>query len=393
MKNPLLVLLLLLLSVVSFSQYRVRIIVNAPASKQESLFIAGNFNNWNPSDEDYLFTKNSTGQYELTINETPAGTYQFKFTHGSWNNVECNKDGKDIENRSVTILSDTTFEYVVAAWKDDFTSTAILHTASSHVKIIDTAFAIPQLNRTRRIWIYLPEGYEKSKTRYPVLYLQDAQNVFDAATSFAGEWGVDETLDSLIRKGTRACIVVGIDNGGDKRLSEYSPYDFELKGNGNSPLSVKGEGDAYVDFLANTLKPYIDKNYRTRKEKQSTMIAGSSMGGLISYYAVMKYPEVFGEAGVFSPSFWVVPEFDQFVKESIKKVKAKIFFYAGEQEGESMVSLMDSVADKLGSSTPSIIYKVVDPKGKHNEPTWRRWFPEFYQWIIGEGYDGKIKAE
>ncbi|RTL60113.1 MAG: hypothetical protein EKK37_04530 [Sphingobacteriales bacterium] len=393
MKNPLLVLLLLLLSVVSFSQYRVRIIVNAPASKQESLFIAGNFNNWNPSDEDYLFTKNSTGQYELTINETPAGTYQFKFTHGSWNNVECNKDGKDIENRSVTILSDTTFEYVVAAWKDDFTSTAILHTASSHVKIIDTAFAIPQLNRTRRIWIYLPEGYEKSKTRYPVLYLQDAQNVFDAATSFAGEWGVDETLDSLIRKGTRACIVVGIDNGGDKRLSEYSPYDFELKGNGNSPLSVKGEGDAYVDFLANTLKPYIDKNYRTRKEKESTMIAGSSMGGLISYYAVMKYPEVFGEAGVFSPSFWVVPEFDQFVKESIKKVKAKIFFYAGEQEGESMVSLMDSVADKLGSSTPSIIYKVVDPKGKHNEPTWRRWFPEFYQWIIGEGYDGKIKAE
>lgn len=393
MKNPLLVSLLLLLSVVSFSQYRVRIIVNAPASKQESLFIAGNFNNWNPSDEDYLFTKNSTGQYELTINETPAGTYQFKFTHGSWNNVECNKDGKDIENRSVTILSDTTFEYVVDAWKDDFTSTAILHTASSHVKIIDTAFAIPQLNRTRRIWIYLPEGYEKSKTRYPVLYLQDAQNVFDAATSFAGEWGVDETLDSLINKGTRACIVVGIDNGGDKRLSEYSPYDFELKGNGNSPLSVKGEGDAYVDFLANTLKPFIDKYYRTRKEKESTMIAGSSMGGLISFYALVKYPNVFGEAGVFSPAFWVLPDLNKLIDESTHKVNAKVFFYAGEQEGESMVSLMDSVADKLGSSTPSIIYKVVDPEGKHNEPTWRRWFPEFYQWIIGEGYDGKIKAE
>lgn len=374
------------------AQFTVNIIVTTPANNEQSIYVAGSFNSWDPSSADFQLQKNNQHKYQLKISDAPPGTYQFKFTRGSWDKVECSKEGKDIDNRSVTILSDTTIEYVIDAWKDNFAAAPIKHTACSHVKIIDTSFAIPQLNRTRRIWLYLPEGYERSKTRFPVLYLQDAQNVFDAATSFAGEWGVDETLDSLIAKGTRGCIVVGIDNGGDKRMNEYLPYEYTTHGTYAS-AKIKPEGDAYVDFLANTLKPFIDKNYRTRKEKESTMIAGSSMGGLISYYAVLKYADVFGEAGVFSPSFWIVPDFDKFVAESIKKVKAKIFFYAGEQEGDSMVTMMDSVADKLGSSTPSIIYKVVDPEGKHNEPTWRRWFPEFYQWIIGEGYDGKIKAE
>ncbi|MBI1781171.1 MAG: alpha/beta hydrolase [Sphingobacteriales bacterium] len=393
MKKYLLAILLQLIIVAVTAQYTVNVIVNAPATNENIIYLAGSFNDWDPASADFQLSKNSKGQYELQITNAPSGSYEFKFTRGSWANVECDKNGKDITNRSVTIQSDTTLEYTVAGWKDAYSSAEIKHTACSNVKIIDTAFAIPQLNRTRRIWIYLPEGYETSKTKYPVLYMQDAQNVFDAATSFAGEWGVDETLDSLIKKGTRACIVVGIDNGGDKRLSEYSPYDFEWKGNGSSSLSVKGEGDAYVDFMANTLKPFIDKNYRTRKEKESTMIAGSSMGGLISYYALVRYPNVFGEAGIFSPAFWVLPGLDKLMDEATHKVNAKVFFYAGEQESESMVPLMDSVADKLGSSTPSIIYKIVDPEGKHNEPTWRRWFPEFYQWIIGEGYDGKIKAE
>ena len=91
-------------------------------------------------------------------------------------------------------------------------------------------------------------------------------------------------------------IVVAIDHGGTKRINEYCPYDMEGFG--------KGEGDQYLQFLVKTLKPYIDKNYRTKKDKENTYIAGSSMGGLISMYAVLKYPYVFGGAGVFSPAFW-----------------------------------------------------------------------------------------
>jgi predicted alpha/beta superfamily hydrolase len=117
--------------------------------------------------------------------------------------------------------------------------------------------------------------------------MHDGQNVFDEATSAYGEWGVDEALDTL---GTRykEIMVVAIDNSGDKRINEYSPYDMEKYG--------KGEGDQYVDFLVQTLKPYIDKHYRTKKDEKNTFIAGSSMGGLISFYAILKYPKVFGGA-------------------------------------------------------------------------------------------------
>ena len=385
MKKILLIVLCFFLVTYSFAQYTVNIIVTTTSNIPDTLFIAGNFNVWNPAATGYSLQKQSTGKYSLQLKNVQQGNFEFKFTRGSWAKVECGKNGSDVSNHSLQLLSDTTVEYSIEAWKDAFVVAEIKHTACSHVKIIDTAFLIPQLNRTRRIWIYLPEGYATSKTRYPVLYLQDGQNVFDAATSFAGEWGVDEILDSLIARGTKACIVVGIDNGANKRMNEYNPYDNNDFG--------KGEGDEYVDFIANVLKPFIDNNYRTQKDKPATMIAGSSMGGLISYYALVKYPNVFGAAGVFSPSFWVVPGMEKMINESINKVNAKIFFYAGDKEDETMVKLMDTVADKLGQSTQSIIYKVVDPEGKHNESTWKKWFPEFYQWIIGEGYDGRIKAE
>src|SRR6185436_17362584 len=97
--------------------------------------------------------------------------------------------------------------------------------------------------------LYLPKGYKQSKKRYPVLYMHDGQNLFDDSTSFSGEWKVDETLDLL----ENPCIVVGIDNGGLKRMNEYNPHDTEQFG--------KGEGHQYLEFIAKTLKPYIDKKY------------------------------------------------------------------------------------------------------------------------------------
>ncbi|MGE5106500.1 MAG: alpha/beta hydrolase [Sphingobacteriales bacterium] len=376
---------------IALAQYAVGITVSVKTAipETDSLFIAGSFNNWNPSATEYKLQKQPGGKYFIRLKDKPLGNYDFKFTRGSWTKVECGTKGNDVANHSLNLSGDTNVVYELEAWKDMVVIAEIKHTSSPHVKIIDTAFVIPQLNRTRRIWIYLPKGYEQSKKQYPVMYLQDGQNVFDAATSFAGEWQADETMDSLVNNGTRACIMVAIDNGGSKRLNEYSLYDFRL----NNAGEIKAEGDEYLEFLAKTLKPFIDKSYRTQKDKINTYIAGSSMGGLISFYALMKYPDLFGGAGVFSPSFQVVPDLNKLIGNAAKKVNAKIFFYAGGGEGESMVSLMDSVADRVGLSTQSIIYKVVDPEAKHNEAAWRKWFPEFYQWIIGEGYDGRIKAE
>ena len=251
------------------------------------------------------------------------------------------------------------------------TKPAIKSSASGNVIIIDTAFGIPQLQRSRKIWIYLPAGYSTSKKKYPVLYMHDGQNVFDNATSYAGEWGVDEFLDSVKLKES---IVVAIDNGLNKRMNEYNPYDSERFG--------KGEGGLYVDFLVKTLKPYIEKKYRTKKCRKSRFIAGSSMGGLISLYAVLKYPRVFGGAGIFSPAFWVAPKIYDDIQSRGRKVKGKLYFYAGKQEGETMVPYMLKAFEALTSVSRSKISTVIRDEGKHNEATWRKEFPLFYEWLL-----------
>ena len=251
------------------------------------------------------------------------------------------------------------------------TKPAIKSSASGNVIIIDTAFGIPQLQRSRKIWIYLPAGYSTSKKKYPVLYMHDGQNVFDSATAYAGEWGVDEFLDSVKLKES---IVVAIDNGLNKRMNEYNPYDSERFG--------KGEGGFYVDFLVKTLKPYIEKKYRTKKCRKSRFIAGSSMGGLISLYAVLKYPRVFGGAGIFSPAFWVAPKIYDDIQSRGKKVKGKLYFYAGKQEGETMVPYMLKAFEALTSVSRSKISTVIRDEGRHNEATWRKEFPLFYAWLL-----------
>ncbi|MES1215111.1 MAG: alpha/beta hydrolase-fold protein, partial [Bacteroidota bacterium] len=278
------------------------------------------------------------------------------------------------------VLSDTTIELIIEDWADHFTSVPRKSTASKNVRIIDTAFVIPQLKRARRIWVYLPKDYSISNKHYPVLYLHDGQNVFDDITSFSGEWGVDEFLDT---SKLRTCIVVAIDNGGDKRLNEYSPYDFVLSGNASASREYKGEGKEYVDFLAKILKPYIDKKYHTLKDKPNTFIAGSSMGGLISMYAVLKYPKVFGGVGVFSPAFWVVDAklLDE-IKANGKKVNSKIYFYAGKQESETMIPLTLKVFETMNKVSKSKMETVIRDEGKHNESTWRKEFPLFYKWIV-----------
>ena len=154
----------------------------------------------------------------------------------------------------------------------------------------------PQLQTTKKIWLYLPENYAQTTKKYPVLYLHDGQNLFDASTSYAGEWRIDETLDSLKAE----VIVVGIAHGNEKRIDELTPFKNEQYGG--------GKGTLYLDFIISQLKPYIDAHYRTKSGKYNTAIGGSSLGGLISYYAVVKYPDVFGKSLVFSPAFLINPE-------------------------------------------------------------------------------------
>jgi predicted alpha/beta superfamily hydrolase len=367
------------------AQYRVvfKLKKVPPKHNGDDIFMAGNFNEWNPHNNAYRFSVNWDNVFELSV-QMPAGQYEYKCTRGSWEKTECLDNGKDIGNHSLNIQADTTIELNIEAWKDDFTAPPKEHTTSKQVHIIDTAFFIPQLSRTRRIWVYLPEDYSKSKKHYPVMYMHDGQNLFDAYTSAFGEWGVDECLDSLIKAGKPACIVVGIENG-PHRLNEYNPYDLEKFG--------KGEGDAYVDFMAQTLKPYIDKKYRTLPSRENTLIAGSSMGGLISYYAMLRRPDVFGKGGIFSPSFWIAPAIKSFTDSVAGKISSKFFFYIGGAEGDTSINDMREVQELLGEKSSSMIYSVVDPKSQHNETAWRKWFAEFYTWIMADGFNSVVRPQ
>lgn len=373
-KKILPVLLLCLCFLAVSGQYKVRFVVSKLPSYHKwnkPIFIAGNFNNWNPKDEKMVLIT-VEGKPGITI-ELPAGMYEYKFTTGGWDNVETAQEGYPTENRKLHLVSDTMIEAEIQHWAHHFPKKERKSTASPNVHVIDTAFYIPQLDRYRRIWVYLPKSYKTTRQKYPVLYMHDGQNVFDNATSGFGEWGVDEALDSL-NAGDRELIVVAIDNGGEKRLNEYSPYDMEKYG--------RGEGDQYVDFLVKTLKPYIDKKFRTRKDDKYTFVAGSSMGGLISFHAILKYPKVFGGAGVFSPAFWIAPQLKNIDPKKAKKVKGKIYFFAGQQEGDEMVPDMLYVFEQMRRHSKAKMKTVIRAEGKHDEATWRSEFPGFYKWIV-----------
>ncbi|SER32364.1 alpha/beta hydrolase [Pedobacter rhizosphaerae] len=243
-----------------------------------------------------------------------------------------------------------------------------------HVHLLSDAFYMPQLNRYRKIQIYLPKGYNKSEKRYPVIYMQDGQQVFHTQPPRNNEWAVDKLVDELIRSGSEERIVVGIYHNEEKRFNEYSPFNGE---------HGQAEGTAYAAFIAETLKPFVDENYRTLTDSQNTAIAGGSLGGLISLYTIASYPEVFGSAGIFSPSLWYAPEIFQYIAERRADLQQhQIYFVVGGKEGETMINEVLRMYQLINPdhSNPNIL--VSNPAdGRHKEWFWHREFAAFYQFI------------
>lgn len=236
----------------------------------------------------------------------------------------------------------------------------------------------PQLDTLKTIWVYVPESYKASTKKYPVLYLQDAQNLFDVSTSYVGEWKVDEILDSL----KLDLIVIGIEHGNEKRIDELTPYPHpEYKGGG---------ADGYLQFITETLKPKVDSLYHTsntaENTAENTFIGGSSLGGLFAYYAILKHPDVFGKALIFSPSFWYSEDiFDLTETVDINSLsKNQFYFRAGEKESETMVPLMFKMKELLASKLNSEEYINIDsiPDGEHNEALWSGLFPDAALWLL-----------
>src|SRR4029453_2691091 len=180
------------------------------------------------------------------------------------------------------------------------------HTLTGNIKR-HRAFPSKILGNRRDVLVYLPRGYRRlSRRRYPVLYLHDGQNVFDAATSFAGvEWGVDETAEGLIKENLiEPLIIVAVGNTGEKRVDEYAPTRGVIDAKAKRKKHSKGLARNYAQFLMDELKPYIDRKYRTNPGAEFTGLGGSSLGGLVTLAIVILYPQFFGRLMVMSPSIW-----------------------------------------------------------------------------------------
>jgi alpha-glucosidase len=223
--------------------------------------------------------------------------------------------------------------------------------------------------------VYLPPNYAKTTKNYPVIYMHDGQNLFDNKTSYIGEWQVDETLNKLFQKTGKGFIVVGIENAGMERINEYTPWINKKYGG--------GKGAIYANFIVHTLKPYIDANYRTKKQAKNTAIIGSSLGGLIAYYAGLKYPKVFGKIGAFSTSFWFSNKVIDFTKKLGNTNKIKLYLYVGGKEGDTMESDTKNIKNLLlATGFPQKNLKIsIYPQGKHNETAWKNEFLKTVVWL------------
>lgn len=259
-------------------------------------------------------------------------------------------------------------------WKDNLKEPKADYQFGDHVHVVDERFYMPQLDKYRQVWIYLPKRYKDSNKRYPVLYMHDGQNLFHAKPARNDEWAVDTTVDNLIREGLQEMIIIGINHGEEDRLTEYNPYDSE---NG------KGEGKAYAAFLVDTLKPFIDQHYRTLPDVDNTAIAGSSMGGLITLFMLTEYPAIFGSAGIFSPALWLAPKIYDHVAKQLSALKSrKVFFVAGDKEGNEMIDNVTKVYKLLNpdDKNENIVF-IEREDGKHTEWFWHREFESFYKFI------------
>ena len=245
------------------------------------------------------------------------------------------------------------------------------------VELIDKEFYIPQLDKTRKVWALLPYNYYKSQKHYPVLYLQDAQNLFNEGSKF-GNWEIDKKLSILAEYQRGDIIVIAIEHGDDDRISEFV---FQ-----NPKLTKNAEGKKYIRFVTDTLKPFIDAKYRTLKDRENTGIGGSSLGALISIYGGFLYPEVYSKLMLFSPSLWVEPKNNFPVIGFQHQFETKVYLYGGKKEGSQLVRRIKGFERSMKRWEKQGMFafelrESINEEGKHQEFYWSQEFPKAIEWL------------
>jgi predicted alpha/beta superfamily hydrolase len=374
MKKYLLYLLSSLLFTVTLqSQNRATIIIEVITNNLpdgSTIYIIGNdpkLGNWQPDAVKLIETE--TGKWSKSFSFTLGKKLEFKITRGSWDKEALNDDGSIPYNYKLEVENDTTVTIYIKLWADQVERKLSPRDADGKGQI--TGIVRYHINfggngiKSRDIIVWLPPFYFIDiNKRYPVLYMHDGQNIIDPRTSaFNVDWQIDETADSLIRQGMiQELIIVGIYNT-PNRSSEYSENDT---------------GYAYMNFIVNTLKPFIDANYRTEPDRQNTANAGSSLGGLISFMLVWEYSEVFSIAACISPAF-KMGRFD-FVDNvnSYEEEKKNIKIYIDNGDDELDSELQNGIDEMLkalklhGYTEGEELYFYKDQNAQHNERAWAK---------------------
>ena len=247
------------------------------------------------------------------------------------------------------------------------------------MQILKDTITVNYLGKKRTLSIYLPADYAKDSIAYPVIYFMDGQSLFDEKILEGNEWQIDEVLDSLAAIGGQQAIIVGVYNADDRR-TEYKPFLSP-----HVPSEKKVSGDKHAEWIATDLKKWIDARYRTKPEPASTIIGGASLGGLMSYYMLTTYPEIYGGAIVFSPSFWVHDKVYELHQEVDDFSAKRIYLNAGELETPTVESIekMADILRKQGMKETNLKVDVEKEEG-HWHMTWRKGFRKAYPWILGK---------
>ena len=351
-------------------EQEITFVVTVPDSlvTNDTLYIAGNVPQlgiWQPNAVPLIQVDKNT--YQLKVKLPLNANIEYKFTRGSWNKEEVQANGTIPGNKYLTVTRDQTVTHQIENWCDRFYKPigGITGNLQYHHN-----FYANRLKNERTIVVWLPESYETGAQKYyPVLYMHDGQNLFDPNTSYIGvDWQMDETADSLIKQGeVEEIIIVGIYNTTD-RIDEYSDTE---------------KGRAYMDFIISDLKPFVDSNYRTLPDREHTAVMGSSMGGLISFYLIWRYPDVFSKAGCLSTSLlWnngaLLKEIENFTGQ---KPEIKIYL---DSSGKGSEGQMKPDYEKLktlliskGFEEGKDVEYYFDKDGDHSERSWakRAWRP------------------
>ncbi|WP_375445417.1 alpha/beta hydrolase [uncultured Fibrella sp.] len=345
--------------------------LTTPAQDDRPVYITGNFCGWSIDNQAFRLQQVEHGRYavDLTVDENWPELIEYKYYRGSEGSLELDELGEQTANRTVA-RDEASVQDEVPYWQ--WNGQPI---NPAFLPIEQTLYVeLPGSDVPRRVQVALPYDYEYSGEAYPVLYLNDGQNLLGEGAGY-GSWLTEFRLAQLATRRQHGVIIVAIDHAEANRLKEYTVEAIKPK---------LGGGRTYLDFVVKVLKPAIDATFRTLPDAANTGMGGSSLGGLITVWAGLLYPDIFGRWLVFSPALWISPGVYREAAQRKLAAHTKVYLYGGEAESKYMVPNLKRLQSNLRCSVDACAFlqAAIDPAGLHEEKRWSVELPRAIQWLF-----------